>query len=220
MQSNRNVYFIGPADSCIETETLAATLQSLGIAFSRIPGGVAGLGWLSDRAPGCLIVDIDTPGLDAAAIPDALPGRNVSLPVVVVSTHSDTATIVQSMRSGARDFLTKPLDRDLLAASLARLFDRLSGELERYRRQQVARNRIEALTDREHDILRGLIAGGANKTLAYQFGISIRTIEMHRSNLMAKLGVNSLAQAICLTFDSGIDLIGCASTPLQQRRRG
>lgn len=170
-------------------------LQSLGVVFRDIPGGIAGLDILRDREPGCVLIDMDAAGAAVAGLGD-LPIGRVVMPVVVMSAHAEVAVVVDAMRLGACDFLTKPLDREVVAASLVRVFDRLGGARETYWRRQQARARIEALSDREHDILRGLLAGRANKALAFALG----------TRLMTKLGVQSLAQAIRMAFDAGIDL--------------
>lgn len=204
VHNNRIVYFVDTSDA--ETEAATALFHSLGIVSRRVPGGIAGLETLRDREPGCLVVDIDTVGRDLASVFDALPPDRTGLPVVVISAHAESAAIVDVMRLGACDFLTKPLDRDALAASMGRVFDRLDNEIEAYKRRQIANSRIGALTERERDILKGLLAGSANKTLAHDLGISIRTVEMHRSHLMARLGVHSLVEVIRLSFDAGIEL--------------
>lgn len=203
MKNDRIVYFVDRVDG--DRQGVNCLLQSLGVVFRDIPGGIAGLDILRDREPGCVLIDMDAAGAAVAGLGD-LPIGRVVMPVVVMSAHAEVAVVVDAMRLGACDFLTKPLDREVVAASLVRVFDRLGGARETYWRRQQARARIEALSDREHDILRGLLAGRANKALAFALGISIRTVEMHRSRLMTKLGVQSLAQAIRMAFDAGIDL--------------
>lgn len=209
VENNRIVYFL---DSNTKDSAATATLlQSLGLVPRQIAGGIAGLGQLSDREPGCLLVDAD--GIDAETIFGALPARRAALPVVVISAQAEISTIVELMRLGACDYLSKPLDRGSVAASLTRVFDRLRNETEAYQRRQCALARVADLTHREQDILRGLVAGGTNKMLAHDFGLSIRTVEMHRANLMTKLGLHSLAQAIRLAFEAGLDPVAMATPP-------
>jgi two-component system response regulator FixJ len=199
VKNDRIVYVV---DAC-EDDPAATTdlLLSLGYDSRPISSGLAGL---RDRAPGCVLVDIDTVGAGMTSVFDALPTGRADLPVIVISARADAMVIVELMRLGVCDFLVKPLNRDAVAASLGRVFGRLEGETAAYWRRQGYRAKIAALSDREHDILRGLLAGHANKALAYDLGISIRTVEMHRSNMMSKLGVDSLAEAIRLTIDAGV----------------
>ena len=199
-KNNQIVYFVGS-----DSEATARLLQSLGIVSRQVLGGVAGLDQLRDREPGCVLIDIDADGIDAAAVFGALPERRAGLPVVVISAQAEMSAVVDVMRLGACDYISKPLDRNTVAASLTRVFDRLRDETAAYRRRQCALAAIADLTHREQDILRGLVAGRANKTLAHDLGLSVRTVEMHRSHLMAKLGVNSLARAIRLAFEAGLD---------------
>lgn len=206
MQKFHNIYLIGSNDGDVLSCSPAQLLTSLGVAFSRIDAGVAGIDGLRERAPGCVLLDIDVAGIDAGAVFDSLRSRRASLPVVILSSCVDTAVILDFMRLGASDYLVRPTGAAALAECLGRVFDRIDSEVVTYHRQLPARRKVEALTDRERDILHGLLAGGANKTLAWQLGISVRTIEMHRAHLMAKLEVQNLAQAIRLAFDAGLEL--------------
>lgn len=203
VENKRIVYLVDGRDS--DSGATASLLQSLGIVSRRVPGGLAGLDQLANREPGCILVDIDAHCIDATEIFDALPARRAAFPVVVFSAHAELSAIVELMRLGVCDYISKPLDRRTVATSLARVFERLRDETEAYHRRQFALATIADLTSREQDVLRGLIAGQANKTLAHDLGLSVRTIEMHRSKLMARLGVNSLAQTIRLAIDAGVD---------------
>jgi two-component system response regulator FixJ len=210
-KDDRIVYFIDSDGS--DSEGTARLLRSLGIAARPVAGGVAGLDQLRDREPGCVLIDIDADGIDAAAFFGALPERCAALPVVVISAQAEMSAVVDVMRLGACDFISKPLDRETVAASLTRVFERLRDETAAYRRRQCALAAIADLTHREQDILRGLVAGRANKTSAHDLGLSIRTVEMHRAHLMARLGVSSLAQVIRLVFEAGLNPEAMAMAP-------
>lgn len=179
---------------------------ALGISAKFINGGGALIDRMNGLKPGCVILDMDVSGINSFEILHALAARRAHLPVIVVSSHGDIATVVRVMQLGACDFLRRPLDAVSLTASLARVFDRLAEDVLTYERQQRAIAKLDALTDRENDVLHGLVAGLPNKTLAHDLGLSTRTVEMHRANLMNRLGVRNLAQALRLAFDAGIDL--------------
>lgn len=217
LQNERNIYLVDRIGREPSGDATGALLQSLGMAFCRFSADTDGSDALQGRPPGCVLIDIDAAGAGAGAVFDALMPHRARLPIVVIATCGDPAAIIDAMRRGATDFLMRPVEPAALLASLARVFDRISGEQAAHRRQQAARHRIEALTAREREILQGLLGGQVNKTLAHRLGISIRTIEMHRANLMTKLGVQNLAQAIFLTFASGMEfdggLPGCSRHP-------
>lgn len=183
---------------------LTSALSTLGIRVRPFgwqdprPGGFA------DCQPGCVLFDADGGDWEALSIFSKLRADYPALPIVVVSSSADTTTVITAMRIGACDFLVKPLDREALAASLDPIFNRLARRTEAYWRQRAIKARLDLLSDREQEILGGLLAGQANKTLAHALGISVRTVEMHRANLMTKLGVHSFAEAIRLTVDAGV----------------
>lgn len=218
MDQIRNIYFIGPVAGRADTDALVALLHTLGVVCSRVPVGQAGLEWLRERAPGCVLIDIDTVQSDLPAVFAAVAPHRATLPVVVMSAHAGTTAIIDCIRLGAADYLAKPVDREALAASLNRLSERFRSEFEAYRRRQDAHKKIRGLSAREREILRGLLAGWSNKALAHQLALSVRTIEMHRSNLMTKLGAQSLAHAVQLAVESGIDLGDLLPPPSSDRR--
>jgi two-component system response regulator FixJ len=152
---------------------------------------------------GCAIIDVRMPGMDGLALQDELRRRNVRIPVIVVTGHGEVSLAVRAMKSGAVDFIEKPYsDSDLLGAvttALARSEDALSQQAT----LAAAAGRITALTPRERDVLRLLVTGRPNKVIAHELGISPRTVEIHRANVMEKLGCRSLADAVRLTFAAG-----------------
>ncbi len=188
-----------------DTAALADLLSSLGIV-SRPLAPRAGFDRLREAEPGCLLIDCDIVGIDYDALFTVVASRRAELPVVVMATESSLAAAVMAMRRGACDFIPRPLSQQILADSLTRVFDRLRADRLVHDQQRTAQARVDSLTDREQEVLWGLVAGEPNKVLAYQLGVSIRTIEMHRSNMMTKLGVQSLAAAVRIAFTSGRSL--------------
>jgi two-component system response regulator FixJ len=114
--------------------------------------------------------------------------------------HGDVSLAVQAMKAGAVDFIEKPFEKDALLASLQEAFQRLSRKEATKDRKKDAEVRLHALTPRERDVLDGLAQGLPNKTIAYDLGISPRTVEIHRANLMTKLAVRSLSEALRIAF--------------------
>ena len=154
----------------------------------------------SQLEPGCILLDIRMPEMDGLQVQQALQERGVSLPVIIMTGHGDVALAVKAMKSGAVDFIEKPFAKDSLLSSLEEAFRLISRKEATHDRRRDAEVRLQALTARERDVLDGLARGLPNKTIAYDLGISPRTVEIHRANLMTKLGVRSLSEALRIAF--------------------
>lgn len=152
---------------------------------------------------GCILLDIRMPGMDGLEVQQALLDKGVGLPIVIMTGHGDVGLAVKAMKAGAVDFIEKPFEKDALIGALEEGFHRLSRKEATHDRQKVAEVRLHALTPRERDVLGGLAQGLPNKTIAYDLGISPRTVEIHRANLMTKLGVRSLSEALRIAFAAG-----------------
>ncbi len=155
-------------------------------------------------APGCLILDVRMPGMDGLQLMEELAKRGVTLPVVVVTGHGDVALAVRAMRAGAVDFLEKPYTEErLLEAVQSALM--MGGEAAQ-RRAEVAKAgaQVATLSPREREVLGCLVQGMANKVVAHQLGISPRTVEVHRANLMEKLGAKSLPDLVRIGLAAGM----------------
>jgi two-component system, LuxR family, response regulator FixJ len=185
-----------------DTSAVAYLLSSLGIV-SRPLALHAGFSRLADAEPGCLLIDCDITGIDYDALFAVAARRRDELPIVVMATDANLAAAIMAMRRGACDFIPRPLSLDILAESLAHVFVKLRGNRLVHDQQRAALACVDLLTDREQEVLWGLVAGESNKALAYQLGVSIRTIEMHRSNMMTKLGAQSLSAAVRIAFTAG-----------------
>lgn len=149
---------------------------------------------------GCILLDIRMPGMDGLEVQQALQDSGLNLPVIIMTGHGDVALAVRAMKAGAVDFVEKPFEKEALLRSLDEGFARLSRKNATDDRARDAAVRLQALTARERDVLNGLAQGLPNKTIAYDLGISPRTVEIHRANLMTKLGVRSLSEALRLAF--------------------
>lgn len=150
--------------------------------------------------PGCVLLDIRMPGMDGLEVQQALKERGVGLPVVIMTGHGDVTLAVQAMKAGAIDFIEKPFEKAVLLGAIDQAFNRLDRSTDTRERANEAEVRLNALTPREREVLDGLAQGLPNKTIAYDLGISPRTVEIHRANLMSKLGVRSLSEALRIAF--------------------
>jgi two-component system response regulator FixJ len=154
----------------------------------------------SSLDPGCILLDIRMPGMDGLEVQAALKERGIGLPVIIMTGHGDVTLAVQAMKAGAVDFIEKPFEKAVLLGAIDQAFERLKRSAAAKERAKEARVRLQALTPREREVLDGLAQGLPNKTIAYDLGISPRTVEIHRANLMGKLEVRSLSEALRIAF--------------------
>ncbi len=154
--------------------------------------------------PAAALLDIRMPGMDGLELQREMQRQGFNFPVIVLSGHGDINMAVQAMQAGAIDFLEKPVDRQNLLDAVARAFETITDCEEQRSRADWARTQIGRLTIREREVLEGLACGYPNKTIAYDLGISARTVEVYRANVMEKLAVNSFADALRIAFAAGL----------------
>lgn len=153
---------------------------------------------------GCVLLDVRMPGMDGLEVQQALHEQGIRLPIIVMTGHGDVSVAVQAMKAGAVDFLEKPFEKAQLLSALQEGSERLAKAGGRVARTAEAKARLDVLTPREREVLAGLVRGHPNKTIAYDLGISPRTVEIHRANVMSKLGVASLSEALRIAFAAGM----------------
>ena len=154
--------------------------------------------------PGCLVLDIRMPGLSGLDLQDELAARGLTLPVIFVTGHGTVPLSVRAMKAGAADFLQKPFeDQDLLDSVRRAIEEDGQARVERREIGEVKR-RQESLTEREVQVLRGVIEGKLNKQIAYDLGLSENTVKTHRAHVMQKMQAESLAHLIRLIEKNGI----------------
>lgn len=179
-------------------------LRTSGFDVKVYETGVAFLREAKSADPGCILLDVRMPEMDGLEVQRELNGRGITMPVIVLTGHGDISIAVQAMKAGAVDFLEKPFEKSHLLEAIERGFDRLGKRDQALASEHEAAVRIAALTPREQDVLRGLVRGHPNKTIAYDLGISPRTVEVHRANCMTKLEVHSLSEALRIAFAAGL----------------
>jgi two-component system response regulator FixJ len=175
-------------------------LKTSGFHVRTYQSGVELLKAAGNLEPGCILLDIRMPGMDGLEVQAALRDKGITLPVIIMTGHGDVTLAVQAMKAGALDFIEKPFEKVVLLSALEHGIDRLKRSAANVERADEAAVRLQALTPRERDVLDGLAKGLPNKTIAYDLGISPRTVEIHRANLMSKLEVKSLSEALRIAF--------------------
>ena len=176
------------------------TLKTSGYQVRSYESGVDLLKNPGELDQGCILLDIRMPGMDGLEVQQALKDKGVTLPVIIMTGHGDVTLAVRAMKAGAIDFIEKPFEK-------ATLLGAIEQGVQRLREVDIGRDlakeaviRLQVLTPRERAVLDGLAKGLPNKTIAYDLGISPRTVEIHRANLMAKLTVRSLSEALRIAF--------------------
>jgi|SRR6516225_147211 two-component system response regulator FixJ len=167
---------------------------------------------------GCVITDVRMPGMTGIELLRRIRELKLPLPVIVITGHGDVPLAVEAMKMGAIDFLEKPFEEELLLTSVRSALNALEKDHKRELERAEIERRLAALSHRERDVLEGLVAGQANKQIAFQLGISPRTIEIYRANLMTKMQAASLSELVRMAIIAGV--LGQQSASEDPREQG
>jgi two-component system, LuxR family, response regulator FixJ len=195
MSADWTVHVVDDDDAMCRT--LERLLQSAGFRVVSYGSSSAFLEAAPGLSAGCVLLDIQMPVLDGLAVQARLNRLGVPLPVIMMTAHGDVARAVRAMKAGAVDFLEKPLDEETLLNGIEAALTR-AGSRVGDREAVEAAKRIATLSAREREVLDGLMAGRQNKVIAFDLGISVRTVEVHRARMMVRLGTRKLTDAVRL----------------------
>lgn len=201
MAAARQVYLVDDDEAIRRSASFM--LKTSGYCVETFASGVDFLKVARGLEPGCVLLDVRMPEIDGLTVQAEMKAIGIALPVVVMTGHGDVTVAVAAMKAGAVDFLEKPFEKAELLAAINDGFARIDRSGHRAERTALAVIRLAALTPRERDVLHGLVHGLPNKTIAYNLGISPRTVEIHRAHLMTKLDVRSLSEALRIAFAAG-----------------
>ena len=183
--------------------SLAFLLGSAGFAVRVHESATAFLTVAPGITNGCLITDLRMPDMDGVELLRRLTGANAMLPAIVVTGHGDVQMAVEAMKAGALDFIEKPFADDVMIASIGRAVAKAAADVSEETGREQTRQRLQSLSDRERQVLKGGVAGQANKTIAAEHGISPRTVEVYRASLMGKMQAKSLPDLVRMVLDLG-----------------
>lgn len=175
---------------------LAFLLATAGLAVRVYESAVAFLQSIETLQPGCIISDVRMPGIDGLELQRRLKQLGVNLPVIIMTGHADVPLAVEAMKAGAIDFIEKPFDDTLLLQAVRTALDRFDEAGQRDAEIARVLEKVHSLSARERQVLDGLVAGHPNKTIAYDLKLSPRTVEIHRANVMTKMGASSLSDLV------------------------
>jgi two-component system, LuxR family, response regulator FixJ len=185
-------------------ESLSFLLRSAGIEVKTYSSATTFLASLPDTGLTCVITDVRMPGLSGVELLRRLRELKLEIPVIVITGHGDVPLAVEAMKMGAIDFLEKPFDDEVLLASVRSALKQQDGESKRRTERAEIEGKLASLSNRERDVLEGLVAGKANKQIAYDLGISPRTVEIYRANLMTKMKAGSLSELVRMALIVGV----------------
>mgnify|MGYP003335976782 FL=1 len=164
--------------------------------FRSHDSAVAFLKALPTLQDGCIVTDIRMPEMDGLELQKRLKEMKIDMPVIVITGHGDVHLAVSAMKSGAVDFIEKPFDDEALLSAIQAALTQHSDDRRRQSLVAEVRKRLKALSEREKEVLNGLVAGKPNKIIAYELGISARTVEVYRANVMTKMQADSLSELV------------------------
>jgi two-component system response regulator FixJ len=146
--------------------------------------------------PGCIVTDVRMPEMTGLELVDRLKQKGVTEPIIVITGHADVPMAIQAMKAGVADFIEKPFADDAILSVIREALDKRSAEAEADAEGQEIAQRLASLSQREREVLDRLVEGKANKVIAFELGISVRTVEVYRANVMTKMQVKSLPQLV------------------------
>lgn len=187
------VVFVVDDDAAFQAG-LVRLLRASGYTVASFASASEFLAQRGSCAVGCVVADLDMPGMDGLALQSALAGSDAPLPVVFLTGQGDIPTTVRAMRGGAEDFLTKTAPKEALIAALERALGRAARERNDRERREELKARFGRLTPREREVLLLVLRGWLNKQIAADLGIDERSVKRHRTSLMSKIGVRSVAE--------------------------
>lgn len=183
-------------DDEVIREMLLALLSAAGHRVHVYEAAQAFLDRLPELSSGCVITDVQMPDITGIELLGRMQSRLAEFPIIVLTGNADVPLAVAALKSGASDFIEKPFDSVDVLKAVGSAVERLSRASEQEGRQADYAQRIAGLTARERDVLRGLVAGSSNKTIARELDISPRTVENYRANLMMKMHASSLSELV------------------------
>ena len=184
-------------------DSLAFLLESADFKVRTYESALQFLSRRDEVEPGCVVTDVRMPGMSGLELVRELNRRAVPMPVVVITGHGDVPLAVEAMRGGVIDFIEKPFADDTILAALRAALQRGQDSREVADERTVMVERIGSLSMRERQVLNGLVAGQANKVVAQELGISPRTVEVYRANLMTKMRASSLSELVRMALVAG-----------------
>jgi two-component system, LuxR family, response regulator FixJ len=185
-------------------DSLAFLLRSAGMDARTYDSATAFLATLPGVSGGCIVTDVRMPEISGVDLLRRLRELQVAIPVIVITGHGDVQLAVEAMKIGATDFIEKPFDDDVLLTAIRSALDRSQKNAQQDAERSNLHEKLATLSSREREVLEGLVAGKPNKIIAFDLGISPRTVEIYRANVMTKMNASSLSDLVRMALLAGI----------------
>lgn len=199
--SNANVVVHIVDDEESLRSSLAFLLDMAGFAVRTHATAQSFLDVAADIRNGCLVTDLRMPDIDGVELLRRLRAAGTMLPTIVVTGHGDVQMAVEAMKNGAIDFIEKPFSNETIIGSISRAVELATSQVDAEQARERVRDRLRSLSEREMQVLKGVVDGQPNKLIAMELGISPRTVEIYRAALMAKMQARSLAELVRMVMD-------------------
>jgi two-component system, LuxR family, response regulator FixJ len=177
-------------------QSLEFLLDCSGIRVRSFPSADAFLKSSPPLLGACIVTDVRMPGMSGVELAEELQRRSMNVPTIVMTGHADVPLAIQAMKAGVADFIEKPFDDDVMLSAISKAMARYAGQQAAQEERQAILDRMAALSGREREVMDGLVAGAANKAIAFDLGISARTVEVYRANVMMKMHAKTLSDLV------------------------
>jgi two-component system response regulator FixJ len=202
MQSDAVVHVIDDDEAV--RDSLTFLLKSAGLSVKTYESATGFVNQLPPSKSGCVVTDLRMPGMSGIELLHRLKEMGFRLPVIVITGHGDVPLAVEAMKSGALDFLEKPFDDEALLSAVQAALQHQGVDARRDADRAEIMDKLATLSARERQVLEGLVAGHPNKTIAFDHGISPRTVEIYRANVMSKMRAASLSDLVRMALIGGV----------------
>jgi two-component system response regulator FixJ len=177
-------------------EALAFLIDCAGLQVRTYESAIRFLEAVPEMEHGCIVTDVRMPGMSGVELIERLKSLGVTDPVIVITGHADVPMAIQAMKAGVADFLEKPFGDEAILGAIRTALQRRSGKEQADAERETINARIATLSQREREVLDGLVEGHANKVIAFDLQISARTVEVYRANVMTKMHAGSLSELV------------------------
>jgi len=202
MSNDRTVHVIDDDDAA--RDSLAFLFRTADVDVRTYASAIEFLAAAPALTGGCVVTDVRMPQMDGLELLRRLRALDLGLPVIVMTGHGDIPLAVEAMKAGAADFFEKPFSDDAMLAAVNRALGHRQQERAREAERDAVKEKLVNLSARERQVLEGLVAGKANKAIAFDLGISARTVEIYRANVMTKMDAASLSELVRMALSAGI----------------
>lgn len=200
MSSGGNVHVVDDDEAV--RDSLATLLEAAGFSVSTYASAAAFLEVLEDAPSGCVVTDVQMPEISGLELLRRLSDRLPQFPVIVLTGAADVPMAVEALKNGALDLIEKPYSAAAIVAAVSQALTQLQAHSNRASRKSENAERLAALSVREREVLEGVLKGQSNKEIARDLGISPRTVEAYRANLMMKMGAESLSELVRMAIEA------------------